>query len=84
MERIRTLKGAVQYFKEQDSETVITLSMLRRAVNEGRIPHARSGNKILVSIDAVERYFSGQQLEEEQPEPEKKAPGRVVYLRRYV
>lgn len=84
MERIRTLKGAVQYFKERDSETVITLSMLRRAVNEGRIPHARSGNKILVSIDAVERYFSGQQLEEQPEAKPEKRPGRVVLLRRYV
>lgn len=38
---------------------------------------------LLVSIDAVERYFSGQPLEEEQPEPEKKR-ARVVYARRYM
>ena len=82
MERIRTLKGAVAYFRERDSETVITEYMIRRAVNEGRIPHAKSGNKFLVSIDAVERYFSGQPLEE-QPE-EKKKPARVVYARRYM
>ncbi len=83
MERIRTITEAVAYFKEQDPKTAINRTAIRRAVVDGLVPSMKVGKKWLVSLDALERYFSGLPLEEERPEPEKKR-ARVVYARRYM
>lgn len=83
MERVRTLKEAIKFFREQDPETAISEHALRRAINTGEIPHARSGNRFLVSLDVIERYFSGQLLEDKPAPAEEKKP-RVAYVRRYV
>lgn len=79
MERVRTLKGAVEHFRAQDPETVITEYALRRAIHEGKIPHAKSGHKFLVSLDAIERYFAGRTLEAQTSSP---ATERKYTLRR--
>ena len=83
MERIRTLADAAAYFKAADPETAITKTAIRRAVVDELVPSMKVGKKWLVSLDALERYFSGLPLEEERPEPEKKR-ARVVYARRYM
>ena len=58
--RMRTIKQTIQELKAKDSETAFTESALRRAINSGAIPHLRAGNKILVNLDTVERYLSGE------------------------
>lgn len=57
--RIRTIKQTIQELKAKDSETAFTESALRRAISSGEIPHIRAGNKILVNLDVVEDYLSG-------------------------
>lgn len=57
--RIRTIKQTIQELKAKDSETAFTESALRRAIRSGEIPHIRAGNKILVNLDVVEDYLSG-------------------------
>lgn len=58
--RMRTIKQTIQELKAMDSETAFTETALRRAISSGAIPHLRAGNKILVNLDSVELYLSGQ------------------------
>lgn len=58
--RMRTIKQAIAELKEADSSTAFTESALRRAITSGDIPHIRAGNKILVNLDTVESYLSGE------------------------
>lgn len=58
--RMRTIKQTIQELKAMDSETAFTETALRRAISSGAIPHLRAGNKILVNLDNVELYLSGQ------------------------
>lgn len=58
--RMRTIKQAIAELKAADSSTAFTESALRRAITSGDIPHIRAGNKILVNLDTVERYLSGE------------------------
>ena len=58
--RMRTIKQTIQELKAMDSETAFTETALRRAISSGAIPHLRAGNKILVNLDTVERYLSGE------------------------
>lgn len=58
--RMRTIKQAINELKTQDSETAFTESALRRAISSGDIPHLRAGNKILINLDTVEKYLSGE------------------------
>ena len=58
--RMRTIKQAINELKTQDSETAFTESALLRAISSGDIPHLRAGNKILVNLDTVEKYLSGE------------------------
>lgn len=48
-----------QYFKDQDPETGITESAIRRLIKSGSIRFCKIGIKNLVTPAAVEEYFSG-------------------------
>lgn len=58
--RMRTIKQVMSELKAIDPKTAFTESALRRAINTGDIPHIRAGNKILVNLDTVEKYLSGE------------------------
>ena len=58
--RMRTIKQAIAELKAADNSTAFTESALRRAITSGDIPHIRAGNKILVNLDTVESYLSGE------------------------
>ena len=58
--RMRTIKQAITELKATDTETAFTETALRRAISSGDIPHIRAGNKILVNLDTVEKYLSGE------------------------
>ena len=57
--RMRTIKQAISELKATDTGTAFTETALRRAINSG-LPHLRAGNKILVNLDTVEKYLSGE------------------------
>lgn len=57
MPRMRLVKEAFDYIKENDPNTHLTLTGFRRLINEGEIPHIRIGRKQLVNLDLVEQYF---------------------------
>lgn len=58
--RMRTIKQAISEIRANDNANAFTESALRRAIAAGQIPHLRAGNKILVNLDTVERYLSGE------------------------
>ena len=57
--RMRTIKQAISELKATDTGTAFTETALRRAISS-RLPHLRAGNKILVNLDTVEKYLSGE------------------------
>lgn len=52
--RIRTIDRAAEYFREQDTDTNLTKTALRRMVIAGQIPSVRVGAKYLVDLDILE------------------------------
>lgn len=59
MTKLRTITQAAEYFRVCDPETALTKTAIRRLVVNGTIPTVRAGNKYLVSLETLERYFSG-------------------------
>lgn len=53
----RTIKGAVRYIREHDPDSTITEYSVRRAVDEGDIPSRTVGNRKIVDVYKVIRYF---------------------------
>lgn len=58
MQRMRLISEAYEYIKEQDPDTCITKTGFRRLINEGRIPFLQIGNKKVVNLDHVDRFFA--------------------------
>lgn len=54
---LRTINKAYEELRARDPETAITKNLLREMVTQGVIPSARAGNRYLVDVDVVERYF---------------------------
>lgn len=61
--RMRTIQQCAAYFKEQDHETGIGEWCIRQMVNREEIPVVRSGRKILVNLDMLIEYLSGEETE---------------------
>lgn len=76
--RMRSIQQCAAYFKEQDPGTGVGEWCIRQMVNRREIPVVRSGRKILVNLDMLIEYFSG---EETGSETEKKEDGCVINLR---
>lgn len=60
--RMRTIKQAAEYFKQQDPETQVTFWKLRELVLDGKIPFIISGKKRTtryVNLDTLIDYFNG-------------------------
>lgn len=57
--KVRTIKSAVDEIRSHDSNTAITEWAIRKAITEGKLPYKLSGNKYLVTIEAVESFFGG-------------------------
>ena len=56
---MRTIDQAFDYVLEQDSETSLTKTALRRLVTTGKLPSVRVGQKYLVSLETLEEYMNG-------------------------
>lgn len=57
--RMRTPRAAAQYFKTQDPGTSVTETAIRRALHTGKVSYCAVGNKRLVALEALEKYFGG-------------------------
>ena len=53
MARMRTLPETAAYLKEQDPQTAVTLTALRRMVKTGELPSVTVGVKRLINLDVL-------------------------------
>ncbi len=56
--KIRTIRQTVQELKRVDPKTAVSENFLRQAVLRGDIPSRRAGNRFLIDLEDVEKYFS--------------------------
>lgn len=63
MPRMRTIDQAAAWMKENDPETALTKTALRRLVSTGQIPSVRIGQgarpKYLLALEVLEDYLHG-------------------------
>lgn len=64
--RMRTITEAADYFREEDPQTALTKTAVRRLVVSGAVPSVRIGNKYLVSLEALEEYLRSPRPERSQ------------------
>ena len=55
--RMRTAKGAVDALREEDPNTQVTVSMVRRLIRGGKVPCVPMGRKRLINVDTLIEYF---------------------------
>lgn len=53
----RTVRGTVDYIKKMDPESNITEYAVRQAIRDGAIPARRVGNRYIIDVYKVIRYF---------------------------
>ena len=58
MTQIRTISGAAEEIKRSDPYTAITEHRIRQLVNENIIPFVPVGNRKLVNMEDIKKYFS--------------------------
>lgn len=58
MPRWRNISVSYNELLELDPNTAITITGLRRLVNDGDIPHIRIGRKILLDLDNLFEFLS--------------------------
>lgn len=55
--RLRTINQAAKELKEKDANTVITESIIRKLIREEKIGYIQDGNKKLVDLNDIEKYY---------------------------
>lgn len=71
--RMRTIKAAYQEIKQLDPNTALKESQLRRIVKSGGVQSVHVGNRILINLDILIDYLSGEAYQTgsmQPPEPE--------------
>ncbi len=62
---MRGIKEAVAEIRRADPETAVTEHYLRGLIKSGALPHRQAGRKIIISMDALYTYLSGEEDREE-------------------
>lgn len=55
--RLRTIKQCYEYIKSQDSESAVTLYLIRTLCSQGKVKYITAGNKILIQLDSLLEYL---------------------------
>lgn len=58
--RVRTIREAAAWFKQEDPYTALTETAIRGLIYKNKIPYAKVGKKYLITIEALEKYLAGQ------------------------
>ena len=53
----RPPRKAAEYFRQQDPNTPINETFIRRLIREGEIPTIRNGAKQLIAVETLEKYL---------------------------
>ena len=56
--KIRTIRKAVIEIKKIDPESAITENYIKKLCDRGEIPFLNAGNKTLVNMDELFKYFA--------------------------
>ena len=67
--RMRTISEAAKWVLENDPETALTPTAIRRMVISGEIPSRRAGTKYLINLDTLELYMRGELQTPSTPAP---------------
>ena len=57
--RMRTIDQAAAWLQENDPETALTKTALRRFVVTGQLPSVRVGQKYLIALETLDDYLAG-------------------------
>ncbi len=57
--KMRTIEQAASWLQENDPETALTKTALRRLVVTGKLPCVRIGQKYLIALETLEDYLAG-------------------------
>lgn len=60
MHRMRTISESVAEIKEMDEHSAVTANCIRSLCKAGKVHCVFSGKKILVDLDALLQYLSGE------------------------
>ena len=60
LQRMRTINEAIDYIKENDPETRLTRTALRRMITSGELHALRVGQKYLISLEVLEAHLAGE------------------------
>ena len=55
--KMRTATGVLAEIRAADPNTDVSLHMIRRIINSGKVPVVNAGNRKLVNVDAVLAYL---------------------------
>lgn len=55
--KMRTAPGVLAEIRAVDPNTDVSLHMIRRIINSGKVPVVNAGNRKLVNVDAVLAYL---------------------------
>lgn len=58
MARMRLIKEAYNYIKEQDPSTALKITGLTKLVKSGHIPCVKVGKKTLVNLDIIDKFLT--------------------------
>ena len=62
--RMRVAEKAVQMIRDEDPDSGVTLSYVRRLIREKVVPVVQVGNKKLVNVDALYAYLRGEDVDD--------------------
>lgn len=62
--RVRSISQTIEFFKQMDPQTAVKYSTLKRAVDNGEIPHINAGTRRLIVLEDAYEYFYGVPLNE--------------------
>ena len=84
--RMRTLPETAAYLKEQDPQTAVTLTALRRMTKSGEIPSVTVGVKRLINLDVLISHLNNampQPLQQVQVSGIRPIPEKIMINKKY-
>ena len=58
MLRLRAARAIAEHYKSEDPGTMVSEFMIRRLMDEGKVPVIMNGTKKLTSLEAVDDYLN--------------------------
>lgn len=60
MLRLRAARAVAEHYRTMDPDTMVSEFMIRRLMDEGKLPVIMNGTKKLTSLEAVEEYLNSE------------------------